>query len=65
MTAQTIMNPADFRPFMIWLSAEMKRLKKTLPFAVHVSWRFHRQIVNRHTDAADLRFIWFQNLEII
>lgn len=30
MTAKTIMNPADFRPFMIWLSAELKTLKENL-----------------------------------
>lgn len=57
MTAQTIMNPADFRPFMIWLSAEMKTLKENL--AVRGT-RFHGdfkdKVVNRHTDAADLRF---------
>lgn len=57
MTATTIMNPADFRPFMIWLSAEMKTLKENL--AVRGT-RFHGdftdKVVNRHTDAADLRF---------
>lgn len=57
MTAKTIMNPADFRPFMIWLSAEMKTLKENL--AVRCA-RFHGDFtgkgVNRHTDAADLRF---------
>ena len=57
MTAKTIMNPADFRPFMIWLSAELKTLKENL--AVRGT-RFHGdfkgKIVNRHTDAADLRF---------
>ena len=57
MTAKTIMNPADFRPFMIWLSAEMKTLKENL--AVRGT-RFHGdfkgKVVNRHTDAADLRF---------
>lgn len=57
MTPKTIMNPADFRPFMIWLSAEMKTLKENL--AVRGT-RFHGdftdKIVNRHTDAADLRF---------
>lgn len=57
MTAKTIMNPADFRPFMIWLSAEMKTLKENL--AVRGT-RFHgdftEKVVNRHTDAADLRF---------
>lgn len=57
MTAQTIMNPADFRPFMIWLSAELKTLKENL--AVRGT-RFHGdftgKVVNRHTDAADLRF---------
>lgn len=57
MNTQTIMNPADFRPFMIWLSAEMKTLKENL--AVRGT-RFHGdftgKVVNRHTDAADLRF---------
>lgn len=57
MTAKTIMHPADFRPFMIWLSAELKTLKENL--AVRGT-RFHGdftdKIVNRHTDAADLRF---------
>lgn len=57
MTPQTIMNPANFRPFMIWLSAEMKTLKENL--AVRGT-RFHGdfagKVVNRHTDAADLRF---------
>lgn len=57
MTAKTIMNPADFRPFMIWLSAEMKTLKENL--AVRGT-RFHGdftdKFVNRHTDAANLRF---------
>ena len=57
MTAKTVMNPADFRPFMIWLSAEMKTLKENL--AVRGT-RFHGdftgKVVNRHTDAADLRF---------
>lgn len=57
MTAKTIMNPADFRPFMIWLSAEMKTLKENLAIR---GTRFHGdfsgKVVNRHTDAADLRF---------
>lgn len=57
MTAKTIMNPADFRPFMIWLSAEMKTLKENL--AVRGT-RFHGDFkgkaVNRHTDASELRF---------
>lgn len=57
MTAKTIMNPADFRPFMIWLSAEMKTLKENL--AVRGT-RFHGdftgKVVNRHTDARELRF---------
>lgn len=57
MTAKTIMNPADFRPFMIWLSAELKTLKENL--AIRCT-RFHGgftgKIVNRHTDASDLRF---------
>lgn len=57
MTAQTIMNPSDFRPFMIWLSAEMKTLKENLAIR---GTRFHGdftgKVVNRHTDASDLRF---------
>lgn len=57
MTAQTIMNPADFRPFMVWLSAEMKTLKENLAIR---GTRFHgdfkNKVVNRHTDARDLRF---------
>lgn len=57
MTAKTIMNPADFRPFMVWLSAEMKTLKENLAIR---GTRFHgdfkSKVVNRHTDAKDLRF---------
>lgn len=57
MTAKTIMNPADFRLFMIWLSAELKTLKENLAIR---GTRFHGdftdKIVNRHTDASDLRF---------
>lgn len=57
MTAKTIMNPADFRPFMVWLSAEMKTLKENLAIR---GTRFHGdftgKVVNRHTDASDLRF---------
>lgn len=57
MTATTIMNPADFRPFMVWLSAEMKTLKENLAIR---GTRFHgdftNKVVNRHTDARDLRF---------
>lgn len=57
MTAQTIMNPANFRPFMIWLSAELKTLKENLAIR---GTRFHGdftgKVVNRHTDAAELRF---------
>lgn len=57
MTAKTIMNPADFRPFMIWLSAEMKTLKENIATR---GTRFHGdftgKVVNRHTDARDLRF---------
>ena len=57
MTAKTITNPADFRPFMIWLSAELKTLKENLAIR---GTRFHGdftgKIVNRHTDASDLRF---------
>lgn len=51
------MNPADFRPFMVWLSAEMKTLKENLAIR---GTRFHGdftgKVVNRHTDASDLRF---------
>lgn len=57
MTTKTIMNPADFRPFMVWLSAEMKTLKENLAIR---GTRFHgdftNKCVNRHTDARDLRF---------
>lgn len=57
MTAKTIMNPDDFRPFMVWLSAEMKTLKENLAIR---GTRFHGdftgKVVNRHTDARDLRF---------
>lgn len=57
MTAKTIMNPADFRPFMVWLSAELKTLKENLAIR---GTRFHgdftNKVVNRHTDARDLRF---------
>lgn len=57
MTAQTIMNPAEFRPFMVWLSAEMKTLKENLAIR---GTRFHgdftKKVVNRHTNASDLRF---------
>ncbi len=57
MTANTIMNPADFRPFMIWLSAEIKTLKENLAIRCR---RYHGDFigkpVNRHTDANNLRF---------
>lgn len=57
MTAKTIMSPDDFRPFMVWLSAEMKTLKENLAIR---GTRFHGdftgKVVNRHTDARDLRF---------
>lgn len=57
MTANTIMNPDAFRPFMVWLSAEMKTLKENLAIR---GTRFHgdfkNKVVNRHTDAKDLRF---------
>lgn len=57
MTAKTIMNPADFRPFMIWLSAEMKTLKDNLAVRGTIfHGDFTGKVVNRHTDAADLRF---------
>ena len=57
MTAKTIMNPADFRPFMIWLSAEMKTLKENLAVrGTRCHGDFTGKVVNRHTDAADLRF---------
>ncbi len=64
MTAKTIMNPADFRPFMVWLSAEMKTLKENLAIR---GTRFHGdftgKVVNRHTDASDLRFYLVSNPE--
>lgn len=57
MNAKSIMNPAEFRPFMVWLSAEIKTLKENLAIR---GTRFHgdftNKIVNRHTDAKDLRF---------
>lgn len=57
MTAKTIMNPADFRPFMIWLSAELKTLKENLAIrGTRFHGDFNGKIVNRHTDASDLRF---------
>lgn len=57
MTAQTIMKPADFRPFMIWLSAELKTLKENLAVrGTRFHGDFEEKVVNRHTDAADLRF---------
>nr|DAI25613.1 MAG TPA: major capsid protein [Caudoviricetes sp.] len=57
MTAKTIMNPADFRPFMIWLSAEMKTLKENLAVrGTRFHGDFNGKVVNRHTEAADLRF---------
>lgn len=57
MDAKTIMNPADFRPFMIWLSAELKTLKENLAIrGTRFHGDFNDKIVNRHTDAADLRF---------
>lgn len=57
MTATTIMNPADFRPFMIWLSAEMKTLKENLAVrGTRFHGDFNGKVVNRHTEAADLRF---------
>lgn len=57
MTQKTIMNPADFRPFMIWLSAELKTLKENLAVrGTRFHGDFNGKVVNRHTDAADLRF---------
>lgn len=57
MTATTIMKPDDFRPFMIWLSAEMKTLKENLAVrGTRFHGNFTGKVVNRHTDAADLRF---------
>lgn len=57
MTAKSIMNPADFRPFMIWLSAELKTLKENLAIrGTRFHGDFNGKIVNRHTDASDLRF---------
>lgn len=57
MTAKTIMNPADFRPFMVWLSAEMKTLKENLAIrGTRFHGNFTDKVVNRHTDARDLRF---------
>lgn len=57
MTAKTVMNPADFRPFMIWLSAEMKTLKENLAVrGTRFHGDFNGKVVNRHTDAANLRF---------
>ena len=57
MTAKTIMNPADFRPFMIWLSAELKTLKENLAIrGTRFHGDFNDKIVNRHTEASDLRF---------
>lgn len=57
MTAKTIMNPANFRPFMIWLSAELKTLKENLAIrGTRFHGDFNGKIVNRHTDASDLRF---------
>lgn len=57
MTAKTIMNPADFRPFMVWLSAEMKTLKENLAIrGTLFHGDFTGKVVNRHTDARDLRF---------
>lgn len=57
MTAKTIMNPANFRPFMIWLSAELKTLKENLAIrGTRFHGDFEGKFVNRHTDAADLRF---------
>lgn len=56
MTAQTIMNPQDFREFMIWFSARLET--KRLQLAQH-STLYHGDItgkvVNRHTDASDMR----------
>lgn len=57
MTAKTVMNPADFRAFMIWLSAELKTLKENLAVrGVRYHGDFTDKVVNRHTDARDLRF---------
>lgn len=57
MTATSIMTPADFRPFMIWLSAEIKTLKENLAIRCN---RYHGDFtgkpVHRHTDANNLRF---------
>lgn len=57
MTPKTVMNPADFRPFMIWLSAELNTLKENLAVrGVRYHGDFAGKVVNRHTDASDLRF---------
>lgn len=57
MTAKNIMNPANIRPFMIWLSAELKTLKENLAIrGTRFHGNFTGKIVNRHTDASDLRF---------
>lgn len=57
MDAKTIMNPDDFRPFMVWLSAEMKTLKENLAVrGTCFHGDFTDKVVNRHTDARDLRF---------
>ena len=57
MTPQTIMNPDAFRPFMIWLSAEMKTLKENIAVrGTRYHGNFTGKEVNRHTDAPDLRF---------
>ena len=57
MTAKSIMNPADFKPFMVWLSAEMKTLKENIAVrCTRYHGNFTEKVVNRHTDASDLRF---------
>lgn len=56
MTAQTIMNPQDFRPFMIWLSAEMTTLKDKLGYRGTL---YHGdvtgKVVNRQTPESEMR----------
>lgn len=57
LTQQSILIPENFRPFMLWFSAELKTLKENL--TIH-STLYHGDFtgkeVNRHTDENNLRF---------
>ena len=56
MTAQSIMNPQDFREFMIWLAAEIETLKDNMSnHTTYYHANFKGKNVNRHTDDRHMR----------